>query len=80
MSEETRQLEAARAVKEKAQIVFARLGRVCGVGITRRDNTYAVQVNLEEELAADCQCPDEIDGVPVVVHVVGRIRKQEDKA
>ena len=80
MSEDTRQLEAARAAKEKARVVFSRLGRVCGVGITRQGDTYCVKVNLQEELATDCECPNQIDGVPVVVHVVGPIRKQDDQS
>jgi len=63
-----------------ADRIFARYAPVCGVGITRRDHEYAVKVNLEAEPASDEELPDQIDGVPVVVHVVGRIRKQAGAA
>ena len=71
------ELAAVRAAKDKARAVFGRLGHVCGVGITHKEGHYAVQVNLEDALAADQQCPSEIDGVPLVVRVVGRISKQD---
>jgi hypothetical protein len=68
-------LEAARAAKTKARTIFARLPYVNGVGLTRRDGSYAVKVNLE--MAPDEQdLPKDIDGVPVVFNVIGRIHKQ----
>jgi hypothetical protein len=70
------QLEAARAAKGKARTVFARYGHVNGVGITRKGDDYAVKVNLSSDPDAPCEYPEEIDGVPVVVHVVGPIHKQ----
>lgn len=76
MSGQTQQLEAARAAKGKARTIFARYGQVSGVGITRKGDDYAVKVNLESDPHATCEWPEEIDGVPVVVHVVGPIHKQ----
>ncbi len=75
MESQTTQLREARLVKEKAKIVFRRLGRVCGVGITRQGDSYAVKVNLEAKPARGTQLPQEIDGVPIVVQVTGPIRK-----
>ena len=43
-----------------------------GVGITRLDDgSYAIKVNLAE--LADLEVPDDVDGVPVIVNVVGRV-------
>ena len=55
--------------------MMKRFGKVCGVGITRQNGVYAVKVNLEDELESDAEVPREIDGVPVVVRSVGKIRK-----
>ena len=76
MATEEEQLEAARAVKEKAAKLMERFGQVCGVGITRREGVYAVKVNLEVEPSSSDKLPEEIDGVPIVVRVIGSIRKQ----
>lgn len=77
MSKQTQQLEAARAAKGKVLSLFARFGQVSGVGITRKGDQYALKVNLESEPDTPVDWPDEIDGVPVVVHVVGQIHKQQ---
>jgi hypothetical protein len=68
------QLEKARSAKSKAVGLFRSIGRVNAVGITRKDGKYAVKVNLES--APNKTPPTDIDGVPVVVHVVGQVRKQ----
>lgn len=69
-------LEAARAAKAKALRVFRRFAPVRGVGITRRRGVHCVKVNLEVEPASPEDLPSEIDDVPVVIHVVGKVRKQ----
>ena len=74
MAATDQELENARSAKSKAKSVFRTIGRVNGVGITRKDGHYAVKVNLESEPTK--KPPVEIDGVPVVVHVVGELRKQ----
>ncbi len=76
MSRKPPGLEQAQAAKSKAAPVFGRYAPVCGVGLTRRKGVYAVKVNLEAEPDADAELPEEIDGVPVVVHVMGKLRKQ----
>ena len=77
MSDKDKELEAARAAKAKAAGIFGRYGRVCGVGITRHKGAYCVKVNLESTDTPAGDMPDAIDDVPVVVEVVGKIRKQE---
>lgn len=77
MGSDSDRLQAARAAKEKARKVFAKLAHVTGVGITRRDGIYCVKVNLAEEPPPELTLPEAIDDVPVVLHVTGRIRKQD---
>ncbi len=68
-------LESARAAKPAVQEVFAGLGEVVGVGITRIGDGYGVKVNLRTAPAAGVELPAEVEGVPVRVEVVGTIRK-----
>lgn len=74
MAKTDKQLELARQAKSKAKEAFRSVGHVNGVGITRKAGKYAVKVNLAA--APKCTPPETIDGVPVVVQVVGEIRKQ----
>ncbi|MEK7795360.1 MAG: hypothetical protein AAB353_12565, partial [Candidatus Hydrogenedentota bacterium] len=60
--------------KGKVKNSFPSDARISGVGITRKDGHYALKVNLEEE--SSVALPEEIEGVAVVVHVVGKVRKQ----
>lgn len=71
-------LEAARAAKERASAVFSPLvGDEVAVGITRLDDEgFGLKVNLTSEPDRGVTLPDEIEGVPVQVEVVGRIRKR----
>jgi len=69
-------LELARAAKARALDVFAPLAPVVGVGVTRVDGGYGVKVNLESAPPAGTPLPAAVDGVPVKVEVVGRLRKQ----
>lgn len=69
-------LEEARAAKEQAKLVFQKLGRLSGIGITRQGDSYVVKVNLESSPTKSTLLPKEINGVPVVVHIVGKIHKQ----
>ncbi len=75
-NDEDNSLRAARAVKQKAYGTFQKLGKVNGVGLTRQNDIYAVRVNLEEQLAEDAEVPKEIDGVPIVIKIVGKVSKQ----
>jgi hypothetical protein len=69
-------LDEARAAKARALDEFRRKAYVVGVGITRIDGGYGVKVNLEAPPAPDAELPEIIDGVPVCVEVVGKIRKR----
>ena len=69
-------LEEARAAKRCVIEVFGKLAAVVGVGITRVGGGYGVKVNLREEPGAGVNLPQDVDGVPVLVEVVGRVRKR----
>ena len=69
-------LEAARAAKSKAIDLLSRHLEVVAVGITRVDDGYGVKVNLSKALSPQVSVPPDIDGVPIVLTVVGRITKQ----
>jgi hypothetical protein len=69
-------LDRARLAKS---ILNERLGKrleVNGVGVTRTSDGFGVKVNLSGEPNDDLEIPDEVDGVPVQVAVVGEIRKR----
>lgn len=64
--------DAARAAKE---VLGHRLGddpRVNGIGITFWHGGYAVRVNVVDG-ADQPDLPEEVDGVPVRVAVIGRV-------
>ena len=66
-------LEKARAAKALAVSRLGSLAQVNGVGITRVGQGYGVKINLSEQLHPGTEIPEDIDGVPVVVELVGRI-------
>lgn len=69
-------LEEVQAVKARAAEVFRTLVGEVAVGIAPADKgLYRLKVNLTEPPAEGVTLPDAIDGVPVQVEVVGRIRK-----
>lgn len=63
--------------RRQAQAVFAAHGRVVGVGMTSRGGRPALKVNFAQAPRARARMPKEVLGLPVVVAVVGEIRKQE---
>lgn len=67
-------LEQARAVKEEVARRLAGAGEVVGVGLTKARGGYAVKVNLKEPPRGPV--PDEVDGVPLLIDVVGVVRKR----
>ena len=69
-------IEAARAAKNKVMELISGVGQVNGVGITRVGDSYAVKLNLSEQPAGGVELPPEMDGVPIVVEVVGKISKR----
>ncbi len=68
--------EDARAEKARAAEIFGRIGTVVGVGITRIDDGYGLKVNLSAAPEPGTPVPEEVNGVPVRVEVVGTIRKR----
>jgi hypothetical protein len=75
MSSDAPTLEAARAVKDEANRLYARHCKVVGVGLTRQGKGYAVKINLEAGAGSET-LPRELHGVPLVIEVVGTIRKR----
>jgi hypothetical protein len=69
-------LDAAREAKEKAKTIFSRHGTINGIGLTRMGERYAVKVNFESEPRDQANMPRDIEGVPVVVQVIGTLHKQ----
>jgi Asp-tRNA(Asn)/Glu-tRNA(Gln) amidotransferase A subunit family amidase len=70
-------IESARAAKAKVQRRFSRIASVNGVGIVRvPDGRYGVKVNLDSMPASSVPLPHEIDGIPVVVEVIGPASKR----
>jgi hypothetical protein len=66
-------IEEARAIK---RVLAERLGdepAVRGLGIARRGSGYVVKLDLATALPRE-KVPAEIDGVTIVVEVVGEIR------
>jgi hypothetical protein len=66
-------LDQARAAKTKALAALAHDRSVVGVGITRIGEGYGVKVNLD---APGADLPEDVDGVPIRVEVVGPIQKR----
>ena len=66
----------AREAKESARAGLELVEGFTGVGIVKADDGYGLRVNLETGAAID-DVPDEIDGVPVTVEVVGEIEAYE---
>jgi hypothetical protein len=70
-------LKDAQSAKARAAKVFGELVGEVAVGIVRLDNDkFGLKVNLTDEPAKGVSLPEEIEGVPVTVEVVGRIRKR----
>jgi hypothetical protein len=66
-------LAQARNAKSKLRKLLRNIPDVNGIGLTSSEYGYALKVNLRRALDADA-IPDNVDGVPVIVDVVGNIR------
>ncbi|HEX8410932.1 MAG TPA: hypothetical protein VF883_18855 [Thermoanaerobaculia bacterium] len=66
-------LAAAEAAKDVLAAALAELPELRGIGIALLDDGFGVKVNLSVEVAAGT-VPDDVDGVPVVVSVIGAVR------
>ena len=70
-------LNEAQKAKARASQVFAPLVGEVAVGIVRLgQEEFCLKVNLSEPPGEDVSLPTEVDGVPVKVEVVGKIRKR----
>jgi len=67
-----RSLTEARAAKEKVLAQLGGLPELRGVGIALLADDYAVRVNLSKEIGGHV-IPVEVDGVPILVEIVGDI-------
>lgn len=67
-------VDDVRAAKARAMALFAPLADVVGVGITRVGEGYGLKINLRTAPATTL--PEEVDGVPVKVEIVGSIKKR----
>lgn len=65
-------LEEARAAKAAVRLLLGGIQGLCGLGITSVDGGYAVKVILGRGAPRDA-IPDDVDGVPVIVDVVGEL-------
>ncbi|TWU02393.1 hypothetical protein [Stieleria varia] len=69
-------LQKAREAKKKAVELYGGWKAVNGIGISSSNGDYAIKINLETELDGEQKISREIDGVPVVTKMVGKISKQ----
>lgn len=67
-------LERARKAKDETVRLTGKMSCLRGVGITKVRGKYAVKVSLSEP--AGDSLPKDVDGVPIVVEIVGEVRKQ----
>lgn len=67
-------LPKVRAAQRKVIAQLARVREVNGVGITRVGTGYGLKVNMTSRPRRRIRLPEEIDGIPVRVEVVGQIR------
>lgn len=71
-------LEEVRAAKPHALEIFGAFEELTGVGITRVGEGYGLKVNFSREPSTDEPLPNEVDGVPVRIEVVGSIRSKTE--
>lgn len=69
-------LHQARAAKAAALARFGNAPSVAGVGITAVPSGYGVKLNFNEQPPRELLVPDEINGVPLIVSVVGKATKR----
>jgi hypothetical protein len=73
-------IEKARAAKAQLLSRVTAVPQVNGVGLIRVGQGYGVKINLAEPLGVGVELPEEVDGVPVVVELVGPINKREARS
>jgi hypothetical protein len=68
--------QRARNAKAQVRSILPSGVQVAGIGICLSHGRPAVKVNLGVAPDAGMQLPGDIDGVPIVYEVVGRVGKQ----
>ncbi len=74
MPKPARTMAKVTAAQRKLVRKLSGVSEVNGVGITRVDEGFCLKVNLSVRPAEGVEVPNEIDGIPVRVEVVGPIR------
>jgi hypothetical protein len=69
-----RGIDEARAAKEWLARELAGNPAVRGVGIAPRGDGYVVKLNLAADVASTVVVPEHINGVPVMLELVGEIQ------
>ena len=69
-------IERARAAKRRLYELLPDSLQINGIGITWVGEDYAVKLNLDSAPPDGLDLPRAVDGVPVVVEVVGKIAKR----
>ncbi len=75
-------IDQARRAKEKLRKLLSARRDVCGLGLTRIGEQFALEVlvgGAGEEPEEGASLPREVDGVPIVVRRVGTLKAQEDQ-
>lgn len=70
-------LERARAAKDRLASLIDDPPALNGIGIAPFEDGYCIKINLDRP--SDDDFPQEVDGVPVRVEVVGPIRKRHPR-
>jgi hypothetical protein len=65
----------ATQAKEKTKQILASLNVDGSVGLENLGDGFGVKINLSEPPPSEINLPQDIDGVPVRVEVVGNVRK-----
>lgn len=69
--------DAQKAKGRAAKLFGDLIGDGVAIGITRLgDDQFGLKVNLTKQPAEGVELPDQIEGVPIQIEIVGRIRKR----
>lgn len=68
-------LEQARAAKDKLAALIADRPAVNGVGIAPFEGGFCIKINLAQP--PDEELPQEFEGVPVRIEIIGRVTKRD---
>jgi hypothetical protein len=72
-------IEARRAKEKVKALVAANLllkNALAGIGIGTSDSGYVVKINFANEVAERRSLPRTLDGVPLLISIVGRVSKR----